>query len=205
MSGSAVGSRNDAARMRLLGAAYRLMYERGYEAVGVAELCASAEVKKGSFYHFFDSKQALAVAMLDHAWAVTRDTLFAETLGNPAAGAVEAIDEFGNRLADNLHRRRAEMGSVVGCCFGNFASELSTRDDVVRSRLAGVFDEMTAICADCLDRAIGTGELSTQLDAHDAARRVITHMEGLMVMAKARRDPDLLRTLGGTARRLVDA
>ncbi|MEM8925954.1 MAG: helix-turn-helix domain-containing protein [Actinomycetota bacterium] len=37
-------------RVRLLDAADRLMYERGYEAVGVAELCRVAEVKKGSFY-----------------------------------------------------------------------------------------------------------------------------------------------------------
>ena len=41
-------------RQRLLDAADVLMHERGYEAVGVAELCNAADAKKGSFYFFFD-------------------------------------------------------------------------------------------------------------------------------------------------------
>ena len=51
-------------RERLLDAADRLMWARGYEAVGVAELCAEAGAPRGSFYHWWPSKQALAAAML---------------------------------------------------------------------------------------------------------------------------------------------
>jgi TetR/AcrR family transcriptional repressor of nem operon len=53
---------------RLLDAAADLMYARRYEAVGVAEFCARADTRKGSFYYWWPSKQALAIAMLERVW-----------------------------------------------------------------------------------------------------------------------------------------
>ena len=41
------------------------MYACGCTAVGVDEICRPAGVHKGSFYHFFPSKQALVLAVLD--------------------------------------------------------------------------------------------------------------------------------------------
>jgi len=41
------------------------MYARGYAAVGVQEICDQAGVNKGSFYHFFPSKQALVLAVIE--------------------------------------------------------------------------------------------------------------------------------------------
>src|SRR4029453_10165792 len=53
------------AKARLLASAMALMYARGYTAVGVHDICAHAGVNKGSFYYFFPSKRALAVAVID--------------------------------------------------------------------------------------------------------------------------------------------
>ena len=57
--------RTSNARSRLLETAMQLMYARGYSAVGVQEICAQAGVNKGSFYHFFPSKQALILAVIE--------------------------------------------------------------------------------------------------------------------------------------------
>ncbi|HCU50381.1 MAG TPA: TetR family transcriptional regulator, partial [Micromonosporaceae bacterium] len=46
--------RSSTARERILAAACELMLSRGYGSIGVAEICARADVKKGSFYHFFE-------------------------------------------------------------------------------------------------------------------------------------------------------
>jgi TetR/AcrR family transcriptional regulator, transcriptional repressor for nem operon len=190
-------------RDRLLDVAGSLMHERGYEAVGVAELCAEAGVKKGSFYHFFPSKRALALEALDRAWNATRTSLFDETFGDSDLDALDAIDLYGRRLAARHHRGAQATGTVSGCRFGNFAVELSSRDELIRVRIAEVFDEMAAIVADVLRRDMELGRLRADLDADAVATSVITHMEGLMVMAKANRDPDLLVGLGPLARCLV--
>ncbi len=191
------------ARERLLDAAGSLMHERGYEAVGVAELCARAGVKKGSFYHFFPSKQALALEVIDRTWSTTRATVFADTFDVDDLPAVDAIELYGQRLAERLRTGADATGQVNGCRLGNFAVELSTRDEVIRARVAEVLDEMAAVVGDSLHRDVEAGRLRRDLDVDAVAAAVIAHMEGLMVVAKANRDPDVLAGLGATARCLV--
>lgn len=190
----------------MIDAADRLMFQRGYEAVGVAELCRVADTKKGSFYFFFDSKQALTLEMLDRAWHRTRSTIIAGSLTDRTKGAVEAFEAYGNLLADNLDRMQQFEdgdGVVVGCRFGNFGVELSTRDEVIRERVAAVFDEMVEAAAAAITRGVEAGEIERPADLEATATQMISQMEGLMVLAKVRRDPDLLRQLGSAAAQLL--
>ena len=60
--------RTSDARERLIEAAGDLWHRRSYTDVGVGEICAEAGVQKGSFYHFFPSKQDLALAVIDDRW-----------------------------------------------------------------------------------------------------------------------------------------
>jgi len=69
-------ARSEETRTRILDAAYRLFSQEGYDATGVAELCAAAGVSKGAFYHHFPSKQAVFLALLE-SWLEHLDTAFA--------------------------------------------------------------------------------------------------------------------------------
>lgn len=178
------------------------MWERGYEAVGIADLCAEAGAPRGSFYHWWPSKGALADEMLGRAWDRVRTTLFDPTFRGE--GPFEArLDAYVERLAATHRQTAGEDGVVRGCRFGNFATELSTRDPVIRARIAAVFDEMVAIVASAIEAGQATGELDHVLDPVQAATAVIAHMEGLMVLAKAGVEPDLILRLARDGRRLV--
>src|SRR5258708_38765822 len=61
--------RTSDAREKILTAGQSLIELRGYSALGVAEICKAAGVPKGSFYYFFESKEALALAVIDEHWA----------------------------------------------------------------------------------------------------------------------------------------
>lgn len=50
-------SRNTKAR--IVSAAWKLFYEQGYEETTVEEIIFESETSKGSFYHYFDGKDAL--------------------------------------------------------------------------------------------------------------------------------------------------
>jgi TetR/AcrR family transcriptional repressor of nem operon len=191
------------AKERLLGAAFRLMYTRGYNSVGIAEICRSADVNKGSFYYFFESKEALALEALDRSSAWTRSNINGPSLDDPTQGGLDAIDKYGNYLADGLAQRKTDGDKVPGCILGNFAVELSTQNENIRARVSARLDEMVDSASLAIVRSIELGEISPATDVDQAARAVIAHMEGLMVLAKARRDPDLLRELGPTIRRLL--
>ncbi|MCW2286501.1 AcrR family transcriptional regulator, partial [Rhodoblastus acidophilus] len=54
-------------KRRLIAAALELIWRSSYGSVSVDDICKAADVRKGSFYHFFPSKADLAVAAMDHA------------------------------------------------------------------------------------------------------------------------------------------
>jgi AcrR family transcriptional regulator len=57
--------RGEETRTRILDSAVRLFASRGFSSSSVDEICASAGVSKGAFYHHFESKQGLFLALLD--------------------------------------------------------------------------------------------------------------------------------------------
>ena len=151
---------------RLLRAADRLMYAKGYEAVGVAELCREAGVQKGSFYHFFSSKQDLAIEMLDASWSRTRRAIFAAAFDDPDRSADESITAYGELLAEHLAIGHADVGVVAGCRYGNFAVELSAHDDVIREKIEEIFSEMGAIVEATIQRGQTAGDVRAARVAH---------------------------------------
>ena len=191
-------------RKRILRAADRLMYAKGYEAVGVAELCREAGVQKGSFYHFFASKQDLALEMLDRSWARTRRAIFAAAFDDESRTAVESITVYGELLAEHLDAGRSDVGVVAGCRYGNFAVELSAHDDAIRAKIEAIFAEMTGVLVGTIRRGVDAGDVRADIDAEQAAADVLAVMEGLMVMAKARQDPASLQRLGALSALVLD-
>ena len=190
-------------RERLLAAADVLMHQRGYEAVGVAELCATAGTRKGSFYHFFDSKQALAVEMLEHAWTRTRATIFANAFDDERRTTIASFTRYGRLLAKHQRGFVERDGLLPGCRFGNFAAELSGADEDVRACVRRIFEEMTAVFQTTIERGQRRGEVAAACNAPKVAVQVLAHMEGLMIVAKATRNPGVLQQLGPVVERLL--
>ncbi len=64
--------RSEETRARILESAIKLFSNRGYNKASVDDICAEAGISKGAFYHHFESKQALFLALLD-GWLQTID------------------------------------------------------------------------------------------------------------------------------------
>lgn len=74
---------------RILTAAAECFSRRGYDATGVADLCATARVSKGAFYHHVPSKQAVFMALLNRWLGILDEQLLAVT--QQTASASEAL------------------------------------------------------------------------------------------------------------------
>ncbi|WP_163030699.1 TetR/AcrR family transcriptional regulator, partial [Pseudomonas viridiflava] len=55
----------DDTRQHLLDTGHRMMAERGFTSVGLNELLQAAGVPKGSFYHYFKSKELYGQGLLE--------------------------------------------------------------------------------------------------------------------------------------------
>jgi TetR/AcrR family transcriptional repressor of nem operon len=169
----------------LVRAAARLFLARSYQAVGVDELCAVADVRKGSFYYFFRSKSELAKAVIDrHAEALWDRLDEAASTGGDPAGRLHAVADAVGEIQAGFERR---FGSVVGCPFGNLAAELATSDGALHEHLAKVFAEweerLAALCRD----AAAQRTLRPGVDPDLLARILIAQFQGMILLAKTGR------------------
>ena len=84
--------RGDETRARILMAASECFTRSGYDATGVAEICAQAGVSKGAFYHHFEGKQAVFLALLAR-WLEGLDATMqsARSLGETAPQRLEGL------------------------------------------------------------------------------------------------------------------
>lgn len=102
-------------REHLLNVGERVMRGQGFAATGLTEILKEAEVPKGSFYHYFKSKEAFGVALLERYF-----TRYLEEL-DAFLGGSGAPDEL---LLAYFHQWIERM-KAVGCTQGCFAVKLS--------------------------------------------------------------------------------
>jgi AcrR family transcriptional regulator len=57
--------RSEETRTKIIESAIKLFSGRGFNAASVDDICKEAGISKGAFYHHFESKQALFLALLD--------------------------------------------------------------------------------------------------------------------------------------------
>jgi len=172
--------RTSDARERIVSTAARLFLERSYQAVGVDELCQSADVRKGSFYHYFSSKSELGKAVIDlHAHAFNK-----QLSGSVATTPTQKLHAIPDAIGAIQSALEAQFGRAVGCPFGNFAAELSTTDDDLRrhlaDRLAAMERHLAAVCHD----AAAAGALRAGTDPDRLAHALLAQYQGIILLAK---------------------
>ncbi|GAA3446543.1 TetR family transcriptional regulator [Planomonospora venezuelensis] len=175
------------------------MLGRGYGSIGVAEICARADVRKGSFYHFFESKQALTVAVVDAHWQAQR-TAWTAVLDAPAP-ALDRLERLLREQAEGQRRAKLDGGAVHGCLLANLALELSRQDGPVQERLEEIFAEQIGLVQAVLDDAAREGAIPAPRQG--TARSLVAQLEGMVLFAKLGNDPEILDDLWEQARLLL--
>lgn len=183
-------------RERILRVAAEAWHSRSFDGIGTAEICRRAEVHKGSFFHFFPTKEDLLLAVLGR---------YAEQVGlrlrqGPFAGDVPPLARFARFMAgqgESAARDLAANGCMKGCPIGNIVLELSTRSPAVQQAAARVFDVMQTVFREALDCAVATGELPPATDTKALAGAVLAFVQGIAVLGKAYGDLGRLAPVAG--------
>jgi TetR/AcrR family transcriptional repressor of nem operon len=186
----------------LIESASELWHSRSYADVGVNEICEHAGARKGSFYHFFASKQDLGLAVIDCFWSRAKARLLEPTLDS-----AQPLERF-LRLVDGEYEVQRSLkdssGTMFGCPFGNLAVEMSTQDEALRQRLTELFYELAGYFERILDDAVAAGEIPAQ-DTRATAIAIEAYIEGMLLFAKTANDPELIKQLAPGILRLAGA
>ncbi|MBR0859219.1 acrylate utilization transcriptional regulator AcuR [Bradyrhizobium liaoningense] len=177
----------DAPRARLLRTGVAILTEKGFSAVGVEEILDAAQVPKGSFYHYFDSKDAFGLELIDayaDYFAHKLDRWFDNTDRAP-------LDRLRDFIAD-ARSGMARYGYRRGCLVGNLGQEMGVLPPPFRKRLAAVLRDWEARTSRCLRSAQEAGEIPRGVDCEALAQFFWIGWEGAVLRAKLERCPNAL-------------
>jgi TetR/AcrR family transcriptional regulator, transcriptional repressor for nem operon len=170
---------NQEARGRILEAAQRLFGRGGFEAVSMDKVAEAAGLKKANLFHYYPTKEALGVAVVEEAARRQSQgvlALFADATQDPLTATRELFE-----------RGSAGMrGDGPRCCFiGRMAQEVDERNDAMRRRLTRCLGEWR----DGLARFLGAwkkkGYFKPGFKPEEAADGVLALYEGGLLLAKA--------------------
>jgi AcrR family transcriptional regulator len=85
-------------RNEILVTAIRLVYTKGYEQMTIQDILGELQISKGAFYHYFESKQALLEAIIEHMLKEAEQLLL-PIIDNPHLAVLEKLQRFFDTLA----------------------------------------------------------------------------------------------------------
>lgn len=186
-------------RDAIVAAASRLMQIKGYNATSLDDLLNASGVGKGSFYHYFRSKEDLGHAILDRIVASFIERTVDPCFSDPGVKPLTQIRCFLDRVVE----AQRERNCVGGCPLGNLASELSDVHPGFRARLAGVFSAWRARLTMALREALGRGEVGGDCRPEAVAHFLVASLEGAILMTKLTKDIAVMEQCVGELKRYL--
>ena len=165
-------------RDRLINSARYLFWERGFAGTSMADLLAHAQVNSGSFYHFYESKEALLRAVLEGYLEALRpmivDPAFAES-SQPVERIFAILSGYRSRIL--------QTECQYGCPLGRLALEIDPENRPAHKLIADNFRGWIGAVRECLDQLKSQLPPETDLDA--LASFVLVTMEGGVMLSRS--------------------
>ncbi len=165
-------------RDRLVEAARHLFWERGYAATAVAEILARAGANSGSFYHFFDSKEALLRTVLETYLRGLEPIIIA-----PARAATGDPIERVFAVLAGYREKLVATGCAYGCPLGRLALEVDPENRPAHRLIAENFAAWRDAIGSFLEEA--RDRLPADLDRDSLAALVLAVMEGGVMQSRS--------------------
>lgn len=175
-------------RAEIISIGMEMISLQGYSATGIDAVLRRAGVPKGSFYHYFGSKEEFGLAVIDHfarRYAEIVDSFLKDEELTPLNRIRKYLETGLARLTQNQ--------CTKGCLVGNLGQELADQNERFRTRLDEIFRSWKEQIATCVEEAQRAGELAHDLDPGVLAGFILSGLEGAILRAKVMKSPEPMR------------
>lgn len=186
-----------------MSAAIDLIWEESYGAVTIDDMCKRADVKKGSFYYFYNSKADLAVAALEklwlHEWKPKLDACF-----SPSVDPLTRLTTYLADIYDKHAKLMEKNGKIWGCPVCSMGSEVSTQEVDVSAKVREIVSRKRRY----YESAIRDGMAAGMIAAGDPVEKALSFaclIEGAVSQARIMNDLAAIKALPTAALAMLGA
>jgi len=187
--------KSERTRQRIVEAANRLFYHKGYNQTSFSDVVMAAAVPRGNIYYYFRTKDEILEAAI--RYRTERISQMLEQWTGSYRTPIERLHRFLDILSDS-----ADAIMRYGCPMGSLNTELGKEQRELQEKAENLFRVFENWLCDQF------AELGYAGRAHELALRLMAQGQGINVMAHVHNDPGFLRRekarLGQWLDRLAD-
>ena len=171
---------------KLTQAAINVVRQKGYAATTVEDICASAGLTKGSFFHHFKSKEQSILAATDR-WNDFAEKLFAEAAYRNASDPRDRVLGY---VDLRIEMMRGDLADIT-CFLGTLVQETYATSPAIRAACGHGIDLHADVVAHDIAAAKTLHAPGADWQPASLARFTQATIQGAFVLAKASGDPDV--------------
>ncbi|RIY32774.1 hypothetical protein CJP74_03495 [Psittacicella melopsittaci] len=146
-------------KLHIINVGHKLIAHKGFTAVGLSEILKEAKVPKGSFYHYFTSKEVFGLEILNHYFEQYQESLqgfFASTEKNISQQILAYWQQWiENEISGN------------NCLIVKLSAEIADLSDLMRNRMQEGMQSIVSFVTQQVVKAQEAGTFSAQVDAKE--------------------------------------
>lgn len=188
-------------RQHILDIAKDIILGKGFAAVGLNEILSSAVVPKGSFYHYFKSKEQFGDELIQDYFEQYLTQLELTLAEDGRSASNRLLGYFQTWLDSQSSDTTADKCLVV-----KLSAEVTDLSEMMRITLKNGTDRVVAQLALCVQAGIGQGEFAAHINAKALAEELYCMWVGATLLTKVRRTREPLEmAMAATKARLGSA
>lgn len=182
--------RSEHNREAILAEGITLLSEQGYNGTGLKEILDTVKVPKGSFYNYFESKEAFAAEIIEH-YMDRLLTIFDNFIAHSTADPVTLIRQVYLLMVQEFKRMHCQQG----CLIGNLAAEIGGKSDICQRAMLNALGQWESRFVPLLEQGQEQGLIRKDIPAKTLTNVFWCAWEGSILRMKVSGNTELMEEL----------
>lgn len=174
-------------KLQLLDTGAILLSQHGYNGVGLKEVLEECRVPKGSFYHYFKSKEDYVAQVVEH-YQHSYDEMLEAYIAKPGISAVDKI----RGISLGVIKYIDAADNRVGCLLGSLTAEVAGSNEGVRKAVAKAYDHWKQHYYPLFEQAQQAGDIRDDISAQQLADTFWNQWQGALLRMQIEQSSEIL-------------